>query len=200
MIAVSGDRDWIGYFETSDDVYPAPDLRTALALFQEDDQLAELFKAGIANEEGPYEVIRNAIQESIRDLDFKIDYSTEWRVDVEPYDAQVKTLALDAANEAYQIISSDASSITLSINITTILSISLIASFMVIDGIDHDEVPLGSETFSRAVEHTFAVVATVQGKGTDHIDVADAAVSPDTRFRYIDVDYIGFSGFPPDED
>lgn len=194
IIAVSNDGDWRAAFEASENVHVVSDLHTALAIFQEDDKLAATFAESFRKGDSDVlTALKNAIENSLDDLDVELDFSTDWQVEVELTEATVSSISAPADLIAPEIVGADAETLTLTVPVAAKINVVAHASFSVTDPIDKDEVTIGSHDISVDVDHDYLVTVTLYSHADGVIDIEEASVLPETRLSYVDLDYVGFS-------
>lgn len=202
LIVVSKDEDWRGYFRQSATAHIVPDLRTALAIFQEDELLAAAFVKALRALDGTaVAVVEDALKYSLADMDFDVDHNSDWIVEIEPCQAWATEIEIIGDDQSYEVVAADATSATLSIAVAATVRVEAYATFSVMDPIDRGEVEIATETIHTDVDHVYIVVVTVAGKGAGaEMEIVDASVSPETKLGYVNFEYVSWGGYPPGQE
>ena len=191
ILAVSKDKGWAAYCESSEYLYCANDLGKALALFHEDEKIVASFLEALNKEPaGDFAgEILNAIQRDLDDLDFQVEASAFMEWDSDEEEAVVETIEYSGGNEQ-RIVASDGQSVTFLVPVDAKIRVQAGFNFSIHDSIDDDYVSLGGTIKDVAVDHRYQVTVTISGKGTDDIEVDDAVVNPATRLRTVDFGHV----------
>ncbi|MBZ9817346.1 PIN domain-containing protein [Mesorhizobium sp. CA7] len=191
ILAVSKDKGWAAYCEESEYLYCANDLGKALALFHEDEAIVARFLASLRDEpDGEFagEVI-SAIQRDIDNLDFQVEASAFMEWDAEVEEAVVDSIEYAGGNEQ-RIVASDGQGVTFLVPVTAKLRVQAGFNFSIHDSIDDDYVSLGGTAKEVTIDHRYQVTVTISGKGSNDIEVDDAAVNPATRLRVVEFGHV----------
>jgi hypothetical protein len=191
LLVVSNDGDWASFAQQSEHLVCMTKYGPALSLFNRDDRVfaarvAAHSKAGLAT------MLDDRVASELERLieDWEFDAQTPYYFDAETEFSDL--LGWRLADDTFDVLASDADSVTLSFTVEAEARFGASFTFSVRDGIDRDYVTIGGAR--PRTEETFKVdiVATLVREDADNpevIEIESEASTLHVDFGYVDLDY-----------
>ncbi|MCW0236295.1 MAG: PIN domain-containing protein [Ferrovibrio sp.] len=209
ILCVTTDGGWFAYAENSKAIYCIKDLGTALSLFpQNGEWLAGEFAKRLEENELPElaEEIESQARSYFEGAEIDVSASSSYM-----YEEYVNNQVLNGVELDYTsaiLVDGDEETISIELTGTANVKVEVDFSFSTIDGIDKDEISLGSDEHRVETDLEFKVVVTipkdVHGKieeftvEVDHFDTSVDFGGVEPSFGW--GDYDDDDGAEPDED
>lgn len=205
VLAVSEDKGWVAF--ESQHIKVVPNIPTALGILQTDpDHRAYLVVADCLrklpfpkryDEAGQF---RELLMDALDRTEFSVD--TESDIAADPDYPEIKLVSYEI-DENFTVVKIEEDEIVASITATINAEVSVNVSFSVHDGIDNDEVPMGSGDFVREVEFLDAsLLVTFKGDFTSNewkvVEVEVSEIANTIDLGYVGPDWLGEPDFEPD--
>lgn len=147
LMCVSPDNGWLDFAAQSDHLICLPRLEDALALFNAADQhVADAIVEQWRQSEGGsfLEDISRAFEYRLDDLDFDIEGHSDIMFEAEPLSAGLEYVS-PATDGQPTVIAVDGETVTFTVRVDAQVEFGALFSFYITDGIDRNDVSLGSE-------------------------------------------------------
>ena len=147
LLCVTPDKGWVAFATQSEYLVCVDKLEDALALFNEADQhLAETITRKWAESEGGefLEVLANAFEYRLDDLNFNIEGSAVVPFEAEPLSAALQYISPHSIENPI-VIDGDGETVTFAVHVEALVGFEASFNFYFEDSVDKDRVDLGSE-------------------------------------------------------
>ncbi|MQA67269.1 MAG: hypothetical protein GEU76_15430 [Alphaproteobacteria bacterium] len=191
LLCVSPDKGWQDFSADSACIVCVDHLEDVLSYFNEvhqaiAEEIVAAWRAG-AGEEFIGEISR-AFEYRLDDLDFHPTGNADVDFESEPIEAVLQYVDPQEIGEP-TAIAADADTITFIVPVEALISFTAQFNFYVVDGIDHDEVPLGSEEASveKRVRFDLTITADRPLEGEPVFHEVEVASQPfEVDFGYVE--------------
>lgn len=192
VLAVSNDGDWSRFAEQSPRVIVVPAIAPALNLFNKDDAfVAARLAANLAA--GTALLLRAKIGAALESAVEVFDIEASAPYYYETDDEFATITDWEVAEPRFDVVDSDAASVTLAFPLVVKATFEASFSFTVRDGIDKDYIGIGGAKASTTEDFDVQVVITVarddNGPDPEVVDLEIDISSLSVDFGYVEVDY-----------
>lgn len=197
LICVAPDKGWIDFARDSNWLVCVDRLEDALALFNAADQHLADSIVQCWQESGDvecFDLVSNAFEYRLGDLDFVIDATTDLYYEAEPIAAVLQYIAPETIGSP-KVIAVDGETVTFVVQLEATIGFEAIFYFYATDDIDKDHVALGSEKAYTEDTLSFDITITAERSLENGLVFRDADVAK----RVLEIDFGYVDAFPNED-
>lgn len=188
IITVSKDNDWSAYCAASERLILVDDQVKALSYFHAEESVAvNALQDAIRTNKLPHVIseITSHIEDYISRLDLIVDADSVYNFDVEIYNREVTGTSLNNL-EDIKVLPVDTSEnrIEVEISVEVQMRIETSFTFSVIDSVDRDDMPMGSNDIDDILDIDFSVLIAFERKNIELGTILDMLVEGPRILRW----------------